>query len=155
MLGQLIQASSKKFGLDFVLVNALIATESGFNPLVIRYEPDYKYLFEIEKCRKLIGCTLETMVNMQKTSWGLCQIMGANFYEMGGKNWATKLLDPEVNIVISREADGIVSYTDIHNIKQFVISNKMMFVYQFQPNNFIDYIISEIFDNTSPEFGNI
>ena len=48
------------------------------------------------------------------------------------------MLDPEVNVSIVREADGIVSYTDIYNIKNFVTSNKMIFIYPYQPGNFID-----------------
>ncbi len=48
------------------------------------------------------------------------------------------MLDKEVNITISREADGIVSYTDIHNIKNFIKSNKMMFIYPFVQGNFLD-----------------
>ncbi len=98
MINAHIRDSCRRFGLDYALVNALIATESGFNPCVIRYEPDYKWLYKIEECRRLLGCTLDTMINMQKTSWGLGQIMGAVAYEMGLKNWATKLLDPEMNI---------------------------------------------------------
>lgn len=54
------------------------------------------------------------------------------------------MLDPEVNVSIIREADGIVSYTDIYNIKNFVISNKMIFIYPFQPKNFIDPYITYI-----------
>jgi hypothetical protein len=52
------------------------------------------------------------------------------------------MLDPEVNVSIVREADGIVSYTDIYNIKNFVTSNKMIFIYPYQPGNFIDRKIS-------------
>ena len=98
MINAYIKESCRRFGLDYALVNALIATESGFNPCVIRYEQDYKYLFKIEECRRLIGCSLDTMINMQKCSWGLGQIIGAVAYEMGLQNWATKLLDPELNI---------------------------------------------------------
>lgn len=98
MLSDLIKDSCRRFGLDFVLVNAIISTESGFNPHVIRYEPNYKYLYKVFECSNIVGCTFETMEIMQKTSWGLGQLMGACFYEMGGKNWATILFDPEINI---------------------------------------------------------
>ena len=54
------------------------------------------------------------------------------------------MLDPEVNVSIVREADGIISYTDIYNIKNFVTSNKMIFIYSYQPKNFIDPNITNI-----------
>jgi hypothetical protein len=54
------------------------------------------------------------------------------------------ILDPEVNVSIVREADGIVSYTDMYNIKNFVTSNKMIFIYPYQPRNFIDLYITDI-----------
>jgi hypothetical protein len=38
------------------------------------------------------------------------------------------LLDPTVNINISREADGIVTFTDCHNIKCFENSNKLLYL---------------------------
>ncbi len=57
------------------------------------------------------------------------------------------MLDPEVNVSIVREADGIISYTDIYNIKNFVTSNKMIFIYSYQPKNFIDPDITNIIHN--------
>lgn len=98
MFNDSINKYCKKYDLDPHLVTALIATESGFNPLVIRYEEDYRYLYKLPEIRVSVGCTLSTMRTMQKTSWGLMQIMGAVYYELGGTNWATILLQPDINI---------------------------------------------------------
>lgn len=69
----------------------------------------------------MVGCTMDTMINMQRTSWGLCQIMGALYYELGGTNWCTMLLDPEINLKFACE--------HIHNIidRQKITSHKELY----------------------------
>lgn len=68
------------------------------NPYAMRYEPNWSYFNGHEEKAKEVKSTLATMKMMYSTSYGLCQIMGAVYYDMGGKNFATELIDPEVNI---------------------------------------------------------
>jgi len=103
MLSQLIQDSANKYGIEFCLLNAIVATESGFNSNAIRFEEHYKYLYSVEECAEIVGCTKDTMIMMQRTSWGLCQLMGAVYYEMQGKTWATELMQPDVNLKFTCE----------------------------------------------------
>jgi len=95
---ELIKKYSELYKLESRLLYAIISTESNFNTNAVRYEIDYRWFYKLEDCKKLVGCTLNTMRMMQQTSWGYTQIMGALYYELGGKGWATTLLDPEVNL---------------------------------------------------------
>jgi hypothetical protein len=79
--------------------------ESRFNRYACRYEPGYQWLYKPEMFAKRIKCTLDTMIAMQSTSYGLMQVMGAYLYEVGGPDhydtWPTELIDPEINLEIS------------------------------------------------------
>jgi soluble lytic murein transglycosylase-like protein len=76
----------------------LIKTESNFDPNAIRFEQNYQWLFATKSLSKELRCSEDTMINMQKTSWGLVQIMGAVACEIGFKGWCTKLCVPEINL---------------------------------------------------------
>jgi hypothetical protein len=95
---KLIIDKSKEYGIEKKFLIALVKTESNFNPYAVRYEKDYKWIYSYKECAEIVGCTIDTMINMQKCSWGLSQLMGANYYELQGKNWATVLLIPEINL---------------------------------------------------------
>ena len=98
MFNELIKLYADKYKIDPVFLTALIKVESGFNPLAIRYEINYRWIYKLEEMTKLVGCSKETMLVMQRTSFGLCQLMGANAYELGLKIYATALLSPELNL---------------------------------------------------------
>ncbi len=66
------------------LASAIAHVESGLNPNVARYESHYKWLFNPEKFVNHSN-TLDTETMFQKTSFGLFQLMGANFRELGFK----------------------------------------------------------------------
>lgn len=96
----LVDQFAIKYKLDKYFLQALVMTESSFIPHLIRYEQDYKALYSPKEMVYVVGkgCTLDTMVNMQKCSWGLCQLIAANYYELQGKDFATVLLNPEINL---------------------------------------------------------
>ena len=79
------------------LVVAIAKVESNWNIWAIRYEKNYKYLYYPRKV-KPPDCSIETEIIAQKTSWGLCQIMGAVAREYGFEGWLTHLLEPYQNI---------------------------------------------------------
>jgi len=103
MLSDLIKENADKYKIDKDIISAIISTESGFDINSVRYEQDYRWIYKLEDTTKLVGCTKETMLMMQKTSWGLMQLMGAVYYELGGSNWATILLSPGVNLKFACE----------------------------------------------------
>lgn len=123
MYGDLILKYSNKFKLEPKLVESIIQTESSFNRFAVRYEPRYRWTYSVKELASLICCTRETMESMQKTSWGLFQIMGAVAYEIGLRTWATKLIDPEFNIMYGCEflnriitSKGLVNPRDIYDV---------------------------------------
>ena len=62
----------------------------------------------------------------------------SNIFGIGGDPGVSRFLtlfDAKVNIKIIREADGFVSYLDCMNIKNFCLSNTILFIYKL---NFLD-----------------
>lgn len=99
----LIHDAADEFGLEPELIGAVVQTESAGNPYAVRYEPVYRWTFEIQTLAQIVHCTTQTMEVMQKTSYGLMQVMGGVFYDLGGhKNenhlWATSMIDPWIGI---------------------------------------------------------
>lgn len=84
---------------------AVIACESNGNPLAIRYEPEFKYVYEVESFAKMLNASISTIIAMQRTSFGLGQVMGTRFFELGGTleahphfRWPTSMLRPNTGI---------------------------------------------------------
>jgi soluble lytic murein transglycosylase-like protein len=93
------KAEADKQGLDRDFVSAIISAESSWNPWVVRHEPLYTYLYCPRECASKFGipsATTETF--MQKTSFGLMQVMGAVAREAGFDRWLTELLQPEIGL---------------------------------------------------------
>lgn len=90
--------------LDPDLVAAVIAVESLGNPYAIRYEKGFRHTYNVPYFAKMVGCTTDSMWVMQKTSWGLMQVMGAVAYEEGladmngDERWPSAMLNPKVGI---------------------------------------------------------
>ena len=106
----LAREAAAKHGLDPALVCALCEVESSWNPWAVRHEPRYRWLwaltyedypmephFQSEELH-LPGYTAITEQILQRTSWGLMQIMGAVARERGFRDWLTGLCDPAVNL---------------------------------------------------------
>jgi len=79
----LIGRASKDHGLPPELIAAVIQTESLGNPAAYRYEAHYKYLYHPNRLALELRVPPEFMEFMQKTSYGLCQVMGGVAYELG------------------------------------------------------------------------
>lgn len=90
------------------LVQGIIQTESAGNPWAIRYEPTYRWLWDVKANKPFTGdpsafpsfapCSSATELQAQKTSWGLGQIMGAVAREYGFKGaFLSQLCDPTIN----------------------------------------------------------
>lgn len=94
----LILKYSKIYDLPSKLLQSVCLVESGMNPYAIRFEPGWKYFKDHEIKAKQFNTTIDTMRMMYATSFGLCQVMGAVYYDFGGTGFATQLIDPEVNI---------------------------------------------------------
>ena len=89
-IGFAIQNYSEIYDLPANVVFGVCLTESALEPLSIRHEPYYRWLYDIANV-KPYGCSTTTEKAMQKTSWGLMQVMGAVFREYGYRGWLSAI----------------------------------------------------------------
>lgn len=92
----IIEAKAKAHGLDAALVAAVIEVESAGDPFAVRYEPNFKYVRVGDA--KPGACSTQTELNIQRTSWGLMQVMGSTARDFGLTGWITTLVEPELGI---------------------------------------------------------
>lgn len=90
--------TANKFQVEPNCVKAIITQESHWNPYVLRFEPDYRYLLNTKQWAATLGISESTEVNTQMTSWGLGQLMGAVARELKFTGHMGQFLDPKVNI---------------------------------------------------------
>ena len=89
--------TARRHQLDPNLVAALVIAESGATPEAVRFEPHYQWLYQPEKVKPRLS-SLETEINLQKTSFGPMQIMGAVAREHGLTGWLTRLCHPALGL---------------------------------------------------------
>jgi len=95
---QIIEKYSEEYQIPADLIRAIIKIESNNNKYAVRYERRYEWLYEPENYTSGLQ-TLDTEKEMQKTSWGLMQIMGALARELGFEGiYLSELVDPDLNI---------------------------------------------------------
>ena len=97
--------SAEMYGLDPLLVGAVVWQESRANPWAIRYEPEFfkKYLENAvleHYIPNMFLCTRGTERQARAFSWGLMQIMGQTAREYGFQGLLTELLQPEINLSV-------------------------------------------------------
>lgn len=96
-----IRAAAVANNVPWKLLGAIAMAETGGDGYKCRYEPAYKYLFNVKEFSSDLGITLATEEMHQKTSWGLCQVMGANARENGFDDHLQKLSDPVLGLKYS------------------------------------------------------
>jgi len=98
-----ITEAAYKYGLDTMLVAAIVATESDGDTFAVRYEPGYRWL-QTEVHTKLLAqnlnITIDTEIILQKCSWGLMQIMGSTARDHGYVGPLPKLCEPKSGVNI-------------------------------------------------------
>jgi soluble lytic murein transglycosylase-like protein len=90
-LAHLILEASATWGIEPRIIHGVIMRESGGDSLAFRYEPRYPYLYKVQSSRPP-GYTIETETVLQKCSFGLMQVMGAVFRELGYRGGLTEVL---------------------------------------------------------------
>lgn len=95
---ELVRNVCSPLTLDPKLFCAIISTESAWDPSVMRFEPKFHDVWQPSKYAAMHKMTAETEATLQKFSWGLCQIMGANARWMEFDGNLTEILDPKINI---------------------------------------------------------
>jgi soluble lytic murein transglycosylase-like protein len=94
----LIAKKAAEAAVEPELVKAIIAVESGGQPLVVRFEPDWRYLLRPELYARRLKITIPTETMLQQFSWGLMQVMGSVARELGFNGHMTQLCDVETNL---------------------------------------------------------
>jgi soluble lytic murein transglycosylase-like protein len=91
-----LAAATHKLPAD--LVKAIILTESGGNPVAMRYEPAFAKRY-VPPAAPTFGASKATEQIARATSWGLMQVMGQVAREMGCKEpYLSALCDPVTGI---------------------------------------------------------
>lgn len=95
-LAALVREVAVEHDLHPLLVAALVEQESSWRPAARRYEAHYRWLIVPPDGAACPTARQET--NGQKTSWGLCQVMGAVARELGLVGPFEQLLQPRVGL---------------------------------------------------------
>lgn len=94
----IIEQECKALNIDADLIMAIVNAESAWNPNAIRYEENFNYLWHPQDHAEAEKITLETESTLQRMSYGLCQLMGANARWLGYDKPLMTLFDPATNI---------------------------------------------------------
>jgi soluble lytic murein transglycosylase-like protein len=78
------------------LILAIVEVESGGEPFAARIVPNYPYT--MPRAKRPAGVERETERYMQKTAWGLTQVMGATARSVGFEGYLPELTDPAINV---------------------------------------------------------
>jgi len=114
-----VSLAANRHGLEPAVLAALVWKESAGDTHAIRFEPHYRWLWDVYEWKPFRRLTSEeagrsapptdfqgptgasdaTEWAMQRTSWGLCQVMGAVARERGFKGtFLSQLCEPEIGV---------------------------------------------------------
>lgn len=87
-INAIIVHRSKENGIDPDLLRAICTIESSLEPLAMRFEPNYRWLWfpretASRMTKQIPGYSADTEMALQRFSYGLPQIMGAVCRELG------------------------------------------------------------------------
>jgi len=85
-------------GIEPELLGAIVLTESSGDQWACRFEPHYKWLFQVRENAVRNKITEDTEKVLQMCSYGLCQVMGAVARELGMKGPMFELLSVGSNL---------------------------------------------------------
>lgn len=97
-LKQLVRDQCKVSRLNEDVISALITVESAWNPKRARFEKRFFDYGNIPQFARQQGISEDTETMLQKTSWGLMQLMGATARSLGYLDWLPDLCDPAKGI---------------------------------------------------------
>lgn len=93
-----ISAACSEVSIDPLVLYAIMQHESGGNTWAMRYEAAYHYLVQPRDFASSLGISYDTELVCQKSSWGLCQVMGGVAREHGYMGHLTELCRPDLGI---------------------------------------------------------
>ncbi len=105
----ILEKVAVEYRLDPNLMRALIQVESAGRTHAMRYEPNWKYLYHVVDLAELNHITAHTEEQLQKFSYGLCQMMGSVIRELGFRGMLTECLNPEILLPLMAKKLRILS----------------------------------------------
>ena len=96
--GVLIEEVAEKEGIDPCLLAAIIQVESAGDPFALRYEPRYKWLYQVPRFARKFRITDSTEEACQRFSVGLCQLMFALMRELKFEREFCLAFEPRLNM---------------------------------------------------------
>lgn len=103
MFMSLIQEKAKLHQVDPALLGAIVQVESGGDPWAVRYEATFSWISNPARHAANNRTTVETEIQLQRFSYGLCQIMGGKLRDMGFQAELPLAFDPSMNLEYGAE----------------------------------------------------
>lgn len=94
----LISFQAAIHSIDPTLVASVIMVESSGRPAAIRFEKNFRWTLHIHHFADMNNITHDTELMLQKSSFGLMQVMGAVARELGYQKNLSKLIEPKMGI---------------------------------------------------------
>lgn len=137
----------ENMGIPREILAAMIYTESSANPGAIRFEPNYRWLYDPERFASQLGHTLDTEIALQKFSYGLLQIMGATARQQGMHGNLFKLLTPEIGVswgclYLRHLFDRYGNWLDAISAYNQGDNRKYIITGQYKNQKYVDKVIS-------------
>lgn len=102
ILFQLVSQIATRLRVDPKLLDAIVATESAYNPWAIRYEPNIAALAFPMRYATTNRITVATEIQLEKMSFGLAQLLGTTLRSvLGYGGQLTELFEPEKNLTLA------------------------------------------------------
>lgn len=93
-----IEKAAREEGVNPCLLGAIVMKESSGDCFATRFEPKYQWLSAPDVHAKNLRISFDTEIIHQKTSWGLCQIMGGVLRELGFCDHIPRACTPALNL---------------------------------------------------------
>jgi hypothetical protein len=88
----------KKHGADPLIISGIITVESTWNPWAYRLEPTFHWTLRVKEFASAEHFTEASERALQKSSFGLMQLMGGTARTLGFNGYLPELFDPEKNL---------------------------------------------------------
>lgn len=89
---------AREYSFPVNLIRAQVLIESEGDTWACRFEKRWRWFLNPMTYARLVQVSKATEVVCQQMSWGLLQVMGSVYRELGGKSDITQMCDPDVGL---------------------------------------------------------
>lgn len=97
----LVKAKCARSKIRWELLDGIICQESKYDRFAVRYEPKHNEIQLPDKFSKVNRISMTTEVQLQKFSWGLCQIMGTVARRLSFNGPLPQLCEVDTNLTLA------------------------------------------------------